>query len=477
MMSRKSRSKVPEKYLNHIDYQRDQSISRRRVLQTMLAATGALALAEGVDPWKAQALVRDKGVIMRPETKPFPRLPEGTDTMPEIEHIVIYMQENHSFDSYYGVLGRGDGYTMGPDGIPTNWNYDMEGKPFRVFHQTNPCNVVTGDHGWDGEHLAWNHGAMDNFIRANNSTNVMGYYTGEELPFYYSMANIFPICDRWFASVLGPTYPNRRFLQAATSVGIVDTSPQEVLEYPSAPNGTIWDRLDAYGISWNDYGVANGWDVLLFPTSNPVSYLGSISSHLKAYPTDFLSDCLNGTLPAVSILAPGFSDQYDEGARDVQNGEVYSYSIINAVMASPNWDKTVIFFTYDEVGGCYDHVPPVACVAPDNIAPHITVPPNQPGGFDMTGLRVPGFVISPYSRQNYVSSVIRDHTSILRFIETKFNLGALTYRDANADDLMDCLDFNNQAFLVPPVLAAPGLPASGSPCEYEPRPPVNPLPR
>ncbi len=477
MKPRKSQGDIPDKFQEYMDDSRRESLSRRRMLQGMLATGAAIALSEGISPWKAQALPRKQGLALTPETKPYPRLPEGTDTMPEIEHIVIYMQENHTFDSYYGVLGRGDGFTMGPNNQPTNWNYDMDGKPFRVFHETNTCNAITGDHSWDGEHLAWNHGAMDNFIRANNSTNIMGYYDGSNLPFYYGLANTFPICDRWFSSVLGPTYPNRRYLQAATSVGIVDTSPQEVLEYPTAPNGTIWDRLDTYGISWTDYGIGDAWDVLLFPTSNPAAYLSSISSHLKHYPTDFLSDCLNGTLPQVSILAPGVDNQYDEGSQDVQNGEAYSYSIINAVMASPVWNKTVIFFTYDEAGGCYDHVPPPACIAPDNIAPHITVPPNQPGGFDMYGLRVPGFVISPYSRTNYVSSVVRDHTSILRFIEAKFNLGALTYRDANADDLLDCLDFTNQAFIEPPILPAPGLPAGGSTCEPQPRPPTNPLPR
>ncbi|HUY86015.1 MAG TPA: alkaline phosphatase family protein [Acidimicrobiales bacterium] len=452
------------------------NISRRKVLQGMLATGAAIAAGEGISPWRAQAAARNQQVILAPGSRPNPQIPEGVDTMPQIEHIVIYMQENHSFDSYYGVLGRGDGYTMGPDGIPLNWNPDLNGKPFRVFHQTDTCNVVTGDHGWDGEHLAWNFGAMNNFIRDNQSPHVMGYFDGSNLPFYYGLANQFPICDRWFSSVMGPTHPNRRYLQAATSVGLVDTSVELVLEYPNAPNGTIWDRLNAYGISWTDYAI-DIWDVLLFPTSNPLQFIESQAQHLKHYPNDFLSDCLNGTLPSVSIIAPGTQDQYDEGARDVQNGEAYSYSIINAVMASPVWDKTVIFFTYDESGGCFDHVPPPPAVIPDNIPPLIEVPPRQPGAFDRYGMRVPGFVISPFSKQNYVSHTVRDHTSILKFIETKFNLGAMTYRDANADDLTDCLDFNNPAFSVPPVLPAPGLPATGSACEPQPRPPVNPLPK
>ncbi len=450
-------------------------VSRRRMLQGMLATAGVAAAGAGVSTWLAQSPARAAGLILPPGTRPDPSKPEGVDTLPEIEHIVIYMQENHSYDQYFGMLGRGDGFTLGPGGVPINSNPDLQGQPYAVYHAESTCDpVISGDHSWNAEHISFNHGAMDGFIRASNSPNIMGYYDETNLPFYYGLAKTFPICDRWFCSVMGPTHPNRRFLQAGTSVGIVQTSATEVLATPNAPNGTIWDRLDDHGITWKDYAIDIG-DIFLFPTSDLKAFAAKTLDNRKHFP-DFLADCLADTLPQVCILSPGIHDQYDEGSRDVQNGEAYSSSIINAVLASPAWRKTAMFFCYDENGGGYDHVPPPAAVAPDNIAPRITVPPDEPGDFAQYGIRVPGFVISPFAKRDYVSHVLHDHTSILKFIETKFNLGALTYRDANADNLLDSFDFAKPGFLDPPILPAPGLPATGSVCQPQPLPPTNPGP-
>ena len=163
------------------------------------------------------------------------------------------------------------------------------------------------------------------------------------------------------------------------------------------------------------------------------------------------------------------------GFSDIQLGEAFSSSIINAVMHSPLWEKSALFFTYDEHGGYYDHVAPPAAIAPDSIAPRITVPPDQPGAFDRYGMRVPGFVISPFAKANYVSSVVHDHTSILKFVETKWNLEAMTFRDANADDLLDCFDFDAVAFREPPTLASPGVPKAGSSCSAVALPPTAPI--
>jgi phospholipase C len=148
--------------------------------------------------------------------------------------------------------------------------------------------------------------------------------------------------------------------------------------------------------------------------------------------------------------------------------------LVNALMHSPAWEKTVMFFTYDEHGGYYDHVPPPPAVKPDDIPPRYKpTDPQNVNPFEMYGPRVPGFVISPFARKDHVSHVVRDQTSILKFIERKFNLGALTYRDANADDLLDCLDFEKAAFREPPTLAAPTLvPPTPSACQ----PGLPPLP-
>lgn len=448
-----------------------QDLSRRRVLQGMLAAAAATAAGAGISPWLAQQGARAAGAVLPPGTRPDPTKPAGVDLLPKFEHIVIYMQENHSFDNYFGTLPGVDGFTLGPDGLPTNTNEDDQGNPVRAFHQVDTCNVITGDHSWNGTHRSWNSGAMDGFVKASGA-HVMGYYDQTNLPFYNGLATTFPICDRWFSSVLGPTHPNRRFLQAGTSAGMVITSAADAVAHPTAPNGTIWDRLDAHGITWKSYAI-DLWDILLFPTASPSTFWSATEDNRRHF-EDFLADCYAGTLPQVSIIAPGANDQYDEGSQDSRNGEAYSSSIINAVLFSPLWEKTALFFCYDEHGGGYDHVPPPPAVAPDNIAPRITVPPDEPGAFDRYGIRVPGFVISPWAKKNHVSHVVHDHTSILKFIETKWNLGALTARDANADNLLDCFDFTRPAFAEPPMLPDPGLPLTGSPCQPQPWPASNP---
>ncbi len=401
-----------------------------------------------------------------PGSRPDPRKPEGTDLLPAIEHIVIYMQENHSYDNYFGMLRRGDGFRGRRLGRPLDTNPDLAGNPVRAFHMPSVCDhTPSASQSWNASHISWDGGRMDGFIKAaSGGTGSMGYWDRSDIPFYYGLAETFPVCDRWFASVLGQTFPNRRYLQAATSVGIVSTDIKEVLATPTAPNGVIWDRLNAHGISWTNY-VVDAPDILLFP-----EFFAANSSHVKPY-AQFLQDCARGTLPQVSIISPGAATYSEENPHDIQLGEAYSHKLITALLQSPLWPKATMFFTYDEHGGYYDHVPPPPAVPPDTIPPRIHVPPDQPGGFDRYGMRVPAVVISPFARRRYVSRVVHDHTSILKFVETKWNLGALTYRDANADNLFDCFDFRRPAFLDPPELPPPGLPPAGSSCE-----PAVPLP-
>jgi phospholipase C len=375
------------------------------------------------------------------------------------------MQENHSFDNVLGLLGRGDGLTIGPGGLPTNTNPDSKGNPVPMFHMPSECdNTNSASQAWNGTHLSWNQGAMDGFVTsANDATGSMGYWDETDIPFYYGLARTFPLCDRWFCSVMGQTLPNRRYLQAATSAGMVSSDPQEVLKFPNVPNGPIWERLNDHGISWKDYAIDLP-DILLF-----LDFHSKNSKHIHTF-DDFLLDAETGKLPQVSIISPGHTKYSEENPNDNQLGEAYSASIINALMHGPAWEKTVLLFMYDEHGGYYDHVPPPKAIAPDAIKPNIQVPPDYPGGFDQYGMRVPAIIISPFAKADYVSHVVHDHTSVLKFIETKFNLGALTYRDANADDLMDCFDFDAMAFREPPTLPAPGLPATGSTCSDVPPP-------
>jgi phospholipase C len=292
----------------------------------------------------------------------------------------------------------------------------------------------------------------------------MRFWDASDIPFYWSLARTFTLCDRWFASAPAQTYPNRLYLQAATSQDLVSTDTARVLSMPHPAGGTIWEKLNAFGISWHDYA----WDlpdIALFPKTFNENH-----DKVRSFP-QFLADCAAGTLPAVSIVSPGINRYTEENPADIQLGEAYSASIINAVMHGPAWPKTALFFMYDEHGGYYDHVVPPRAVPPDDIPPDVEPIPGVRAAWDQYGLRVPAYVVSPFAKRHHVSHVVHDHTSVLRFIETKFNLGALTYRDANASNLLDCFEFSRPAFRDPPVLATPGLPATGSACDPDVPPP------
>jgi phospholipase C len=449
-------------------------IARRKFLLGLGAASG-LALA-GCKPWTGgwgpghhghpghPVHPVHPGTIRQPGDRPDPRRPEGVDCLPPIEHIVIYMQENHSYDSYFGTFPSGDGFTM-RHGVPQNSCVDVEGRVVPVTHAPDTCQQGRGvSQNWVSTHRQIDGGRMDGFLFDDNY-NAMRYWDGTDLPFYWSLASTFPLCDRWFASAPAQTYPNRMYLQAGTCQDLIATDTAKAFSMPHPAGGTIWDKLNAFGISWHDYAFDLP-DILLFKRT----YDANVDK-VRSYP-QFLADCAAGTLPSVSIVSPGVASYTEENPSDIQLGEAYSSAIVNAVMHSPAWPRTALFFMYDEHGGYYDHVAPPAAIPPDDIAPAVAPAPGAPAAWDRYGLRVPAYVISPWARRDYVSHVVHDHTSVLRFIETKFNLGALTRRDANADNLLDCFDFRRPAFIEPPRLARPGLPASGSRCSPEIPPPA-----
>jgi phospholipase C len=296
----------------------------------------------------------------------------------------------------------------------------------------------------------------------------MGYWTGDDIPFYYGLASTFPLADRWFASCLAQTYPNRRFLLAGTAAGIVTTSVASLVA-PPPPNGNIMERLDANGISWLDYYSDLPGAALL---------LDYAAAHQSNYVpvSQFFTDAAAGTLPSVSFVDPLFnSEGSEENPDDIRVGEQFAAQVIDAVLQSPVWPRTVLIWCYDEHGGYYDHVKPPRAILPDSIPPEITVPPDLPGGYDRYGFRVPAVVVSPFAKPNHVSHRVRDHTAILGLIERKWNLPACTYRDANADDLLECLALDRPpAFLEPPTLPAPALAAGPDTCT--PGDPGGPIP-
>ncbi len=440
-------------------------ISRRNLLKGLGALGAAVALTDlagcssgsgsskkaaslpgtrttSTPPTNAPAAVRQPGSL------PNPALPEGTDTLPQIEHVVVVMMENHSFDDHLGMLGRGDGFKLDASGRPLDANPDARGNLVRAFHMPSSCQLdkVPGQD-WVRSHTSYNGGRNDGFVRASTEV-AMGYWNEQDIPFYSSLARTFPVCDRYFCSTLGQTYPNRRFLYAATAAGIVSTTGK-ALTAPPPPNGTIMDRLDAHKISWADY-------------YNDLPSVALITQYANKYDKNFhkvdqfYKDAASGNLPFLSFVDPNFDTGSEENNGDICIGENFVAKVVNAVMQSPAWSKTVLIWTYDEHGGYYDHVPPPVAIKPDNLAPGTDVPVTS-GAYDRYGFRVPTVVVSPFAKKNYVSSTVYDHTSILKLIETKWNLGAMTYRDANANDMLDTLDLTAPpAFAEPPALAAAG---------------------
>jgi phospholipase C len=407
-------------------------------------------------PGEGGAIERRLATASRlPDSLPHPHVPAGTDMLPVVEHVVILMMENHSFDGQLGRLGRGDGLKVASNGTPLDYNPAPDGGFILSYPMPNtavPVNSKIGQD-WNASHLCWDHGTNMGFARTCGPAS-MGHFTPSQLPFYHSLASHFPIGDRYFASVMGQTYPNRRFLIAATALGNVATDGTGISP-KDAPNGTIFDRLDSYKISWKDYYPDLPTCALFLP-----EYTNNLHDGRLAPINDFLSDAAAGTLPQFALVDP--YTKYSEENGDISIGEAYAARIINAVLHSPNWPHTVMFLVYDEHGGWYDHVPPQPVVRPDNVPPEITVPPDQPGAYDYTGFRVPLVAISPFAQRDFVSHVVHEHTSLLKFVETKWNLPAMTYRDANAGAMLEFFDFSGRPpFEHPPKLAAPLNPFEG----------------
>ena len=425
------------------------AVGRRRGYRALAPDGSAPSGALGLGP---------RGKLLKPDSLPYPNLAAGTDSLPQIDHVVVLMMENHSFDDHFGRLGRGDGLRFSGIGQPLDYNPAprSEGGFILSYPMPNTATPLNSQisQSWDSSHLCWDHGSNQGFARTCGPAS-MGHFTHEQLPFYYSLAKRFPIGDRYFCSVMAQTYPNRRFLIAATALGDVSTDSSGISP-TDAPNGTIFDRLDAYNITWRDYYPDVPTAALFLP-----EYENNLTDGKMAPINQFLSDAAAGQLPQFSLVDPYVN--YSEESGDISIGEAFAARIIGAVLESPNWASTALFLVYDEHGGWYDHVPPQRAVRPDDVPPEITVPPDRPGGYDFTGFRVPCVVVSPHAKRDFVSHVVHDHTSLLKFVETKWNLPAMTYRDANAQNMYEFFDFatTRPPFAEPPELHVPLNPFVG----------------
>jgi len=439
---------------------------RRRLLETAIAGVIGVELA-GAGPSAATTSVAEASrarlpttvlaeaaALREPGSLPNPSAPPGTDQVPQIDNFVVVMMENHSFDNILGMLGRGDCFSKGPDGLPEIELSDGHGNLVHAFHMPSECQTNGVGNNWNLAHHSYDEGTNRGFVEASTG-EALGYFLGEDLPFTWGMARTFPIADHWFCSVPGQTNPNRRYLLAGTSLGqVADTNP---LDLP--PNGTIFDALNRYGITWKEYySDVPSSGVWLRLLTEP-----AIQANIEKIER-FYDDAAAGRLPQFTFIDPSYSHSSEENPQDIQFGDQFLGGVVNAVMHGPQWSKTMLIWTYDEWGGWYDHVPPPRAIPPDSVAPELS-PNMASGAFDRYGFRVPGGVVSPYARRDHVSHTVYDHTSILKTLERKWNLPAFTRRDANAHDLFDMVDLEGPpAYARPPRLPASANPARSARC-------------
>jgi phospholipase C len=424
-----------------------------------------------------------------------------------IKHIFFMLQENRSFDMYFGQLGAYRPGRLTQFGITDTATIDSfnptvtltnanTGTKTQPFHETTVCteNLTPA---WDESHhdvtltggdSAWattttftsNSFAMQSFLDTTgsvtqkydpNGTRALGYYNQTDLPYYYDLASFFPTSDSWFSPVLANTVPNRMYLMAATSFG--HEYPDGAANHPAYAAPTIFRAMNTANVSWLYYyhdGVflANFQDFAdpkiqskVFPVSDLMKRLAGTCSGTTCDPDQ--------ALPQVIFIdsASGGSGLDEHPDNNIQTGAFYVQSIISALMKSDAWKDSVFILSFDEGGGLYDHVPPFMVPPPDSYGPGQCPDPNNGsvdyclvgklgGTFNLTGFRVPLLVISPYAKPNYVSHVPRDYTAILAFIEKQFGVQPLTARDTYwQDPSRDMSEFFDFTTSTPPSLTGP----------------------
>ncbi|MBV9663642.1 MAG: alkaline phosphatase family protein [Actinobacteria bacterium] len=394
------------------DYRAPRSgITRRRFLQGAGAA-GALLAAGG-----ARSLAQ--AATARPAALPSP-------AQSGIEHIVVLVMENRSFDHFLG-------WVPGADGRQDGLSYADGAGRLHDTHRLRDwsgCGFNDPDHSYNGGRVQFNGGRLDGFRRGANDDYALGYYTEADVPTNSALAKHFTVFDRWFCSILGPTYPNRFYTHAAATDRISNTMDQSSLP-------TIWNRLSDAGVSANYF-------------FSDLPFLGLFGPQYIQYarPFDlFYVQAASGTLPQYTYLDPFFLGEDQGGSNDdhphadIRRGQSLIAQVANAVMSGPAWDKTVLVITYDEWGGFFDHVKPP--MMPDNDPKHAQV-----------GFRVPTYLISPFAKAGHVNHQVFDHSSILKMVEWRFGLKPLTPRDAAASNLAEAIDFSkpNKTTAIPNVV-------------------------
>jgi phospholipase C len=417
-----------------------RDITRRQLLRA--GATGGAAV--GASALLSNSLI-EKALAIGPTC----------GSLNDIQHVVILIQENRSFDHYFGsyrgvagfadpgVLPLTDGSGLSifaqpgyPGGFAGNHLYPFHLDSFHNGECTNDIN-----HSWGPQHTSWDAGKLDGFVSSHLATNgsangplTMGYYTRKDLSFYYALADAFTICDHYHSSVIGPTDPNRLYSMSATldpagTAGgpVLSTSATRVERYGTLSWTTMPEQLQARGISWKVYGDPDGNfgdNVLPYFKQYLTNPTLTTKALVPTYPGTFSLDVALGQLPQVSwILAPLINSEHPP-APEIY-GELVAADVLKTLVQHPNvWAKTALFITHDENGGFFDHVPPPTAPA-GTPGEYLTVSPLPSAASGVAGpiglgFRVPLMIASPFARGGFVSKDTFDHTSLLRFLETRF---------------------------------------------------------
>jgi phospholipase C len=376
-----------------------------------------------------------------------------------IDTFVIVYQENRSFDHYLSRLpeaGQTDVDVAAPDVGLTG----ADGTAVERYHEPRLC-IEDVRHNWDVMHEAFNDGRMDLFAVVNKAEydpagrRALAWYDAKDLPLYYALATTYAISDRFFSSVLGPTGTNKKFMYAATSRG--DTSGEEPID-PNAAN--IFKLLRAHGVPtkvYTPWAGSGGPDKPCEEGGERGRYCQDLDPALDL--DGFERDAEAGTLPKVAWVNVGADEHPPESTRE---GERAVHRILSALVRSPQWRRSAFFLSYDESGGFYDHVVPPRACKPDDAAP-ILAPGVHVADFDRYGFRVPLIVVSPFARPRYVSHAVNSHASVLRLLEARFEMPAMTARDGSAAALLDLFDFDHPSFETPTLPALPPEDSRGCP--------------
>jgi phospholipase C len=415
-----------------------------------------------------------------------PDPPQASGKFQKINHVIWIIQENHSFDNYFGTFPGADGFP------PGTCAPEMPGskKCIKPFHMPKDQPIFDIAHSWEAAHAAYNNGRMDGFVWAEGTPYTMGYYDERDIPNYWNYARHFTLCDEFFSSLMGPSFPNHIYTVAGQSGGVIDNyfTLQQLERATDDPDGFDFDSMvnlfEKSNVTWKSYVETRptaGWLVemaskehkaaglnLMFPNPkemnlwNPLPAFKYIRDNPKLMANlvdlkEYFADLRQGTLPAVSRIVSDGQDS-EHPPEPIAQGMWHVTKIINALMESPYWKDSVVFLTWDDYGGFYDHV--------------------QPPMIDAFGMgpRVPMIVISPYARPGYVSHATYEFGSVLKFIEERWGLGHLTLRDGAASDMSDCFNFDQKPNPPLAIPIPPDLPPSQIVLLYHTYPPYVPLP-